>query len=99
MVEIASCYHQKLQKEPEMSNERKVAIEEMLGSIEVELNSKEREYVKEKTTKKQQVKKSLKESQNGKSPGLDGLTYEFWKSWMKEKDKDVNICKWLTMVI
>jgi ribonuclease HI/exonuclease III len=86
MTEIASNYHKNLQKRPEWNNEREIAIQKMLDSIDSRINEEQIKMLEEKTTI-EEIDRALIQSNNGKTPGVDGWNYEFWKSWPRpEKD-------------
>ncbi|KAI6032277.1 hypothetical protein BKA83DRAFT_4477908 [Pisolithus microcarpus] len=50
----------------------------------------------EKYLTPKEVQQALKDSKNGKSPGPDGLSYEFYKTW--DKDPEIKISEILTIV-
>ena len=102
MVEIASEYHRELQKKPEHDGEREEAIKEMLDLVDGRLDEQQKETL-EDLTSYEDIAEALKKSQNGKTPGHDGITYEFYKSWPvpkndEEKEKNPDIINILTMV-
>ncbi|KAF5366092.1 hypothetical protein D9757_012703 [Collybiopsis confluens] len=81
MAELARNYHHDLQnkgldKDPA---ERENAICDALETIEAKLSIEQRGVVG-KDISWEEVSSALKLSKNGSSPGLNGLTYEFWKS-------------------
>jgi ribonuclease HI len=103
MTKIASAYHRNLQKKPEHNEEREEAIKEMVDLVENELNENQKQTLEQLTTY-EEVAEALKKSENGKSPGHDGLSYEFYKHWPIPKDDEKrktnpDIVNILTMVI
>lgn len=87
MAEIALNHHRKLQERPEMNQERQEAINVLKEKIETKTTTDQKEKLKEKTSYKE-VEQSLKAAPNGSSPGIDGITYEFYKEKMKDHEKD-----------
>jgi len=86
MVEIAVEHHKKLQKKPERKEEDEQAIKGMLDQIETKLTKNESDEMTKGITK-DEVRESLKKSENGKAPGKDGLPYEFYKSWKEPENE------------
>jgi ribonuclease HI/endonuclease/exonuclease/phosphatase family metal-dependent hydrolase len=96
LTAIAREYHKNLQSKPEMTRERKKAIKEILSNIETTIESEEQTELEE-TLKLDDIFSALKQCKNGKSPGEDGLTYEFWKwahktamEYNEEEQKDIS---------
>jgi exonuclease III len=86
MCEIASEYHQNLQREPEWTPAREKAILDMLDQVEAKLSPDEVNMF-EQTTTLGELCDALKASNNGTAPGLDGIPYEFYKSFQEEAEK------------
>jgi len=87
MVEIGSQYHADLQSAQEWTAMRELATSTILNKISTKLDPSQVELFEGKTTK-DQITKSLKSSQNNKSPGPDGIPYEFYKFWMKQTSEN-----------
>ncbi|PPR03685.1 hypothetical protein CVT24_007692, partial [Panaeolus cyanescens] len=89
MADKAAEYHNNLQKddslEPPETREEK--IKEHIDIIEKHLSNKEREYLEQQITK-DDIKNAIMILPNGKSPGLNGITTEFYKKLMEDFDKD-----------
>jgi len=86
MCKIATEYHKNLQSEPPRQRDDQEAINEMLNSLETELSDSESMKISGKITK-DEIRQALKKGQNGKAPGMDGIPYEFYKSF-KEPQTD-----------
>jgi hypothetical protein len=78
MMDIALEHHQELQKRPEMTEERKKAIEELKKTTSTKMPEEKRNELKEKTSY-EEIKTSLRKAPNGSAPGTDGIIYEFYK--------------------
>lgn len=83
MTKIATEYHQNLQKAIPNSPERNEAINNILNNITTSLNQEQKHEITKEITK-EDIKTSMKKAQNGKTPGKDGLPYEFYKLWTKQ---------------
>ena len=81
MAELARDYHENLQKHDIAVGtvEREDFINSSLAMIQVRLMPYQKENLGRNITEKE-VKNALKQSKNNKSPGLDGVTYELWKT-------------------
>ena len=92
MLNTARQYHSQLQSEPPMTNQRSDAIEDILSDITVTLKEDQKTSIKKKT-KVKEVYDVIRTLPNGKAPGPDGISNEFWKTEMtwrkraKEKKK------------
>jgi exonuclease III len=84
MSEIATEYHQELQTPLPMTASREAAITEILNNLKTKLNE-EQHSLFEQPISKDEIKEALSKAENGKSPGKDGLPYEFYKTWAKEE--------------
>lgn len=87
MCAIASEHHRTLQAKPPMTVERTEAIKEMGELVTQRLTEEQNETLKNLITDID-LAEALKQSQNGKTPGDDGIPYEFYKSWPKPKEDD-----------
>jgi hypothetical protein len=58
----------------------------MLDTIKTKLTEEEK-HAFERLTIEAEIKEALKKTKNGKSPGIDGITYEFYKSWLKKDEE------------
>ena len=88
MKDIASNYHRELQKEQTMTPEREEAIEELLKDVTVKLD--DREYtLMGAPIRESEVRDALNGSENGKSPGITGIQYEFWKFFEQLRKKSL----------
>lgn len=93
MAEVARQHHKTLQAEQKMTLERREAIDQLKDLPKLtmtedtfdELNKEIEEYG---------VEDAIKQTQNGKSPGKDGIIYGFWKMFPKPKgDEKEEECK------
>lgn len=87
MTEIASGYHENLQKEQESTVERDDATTKILTHLTTKLNEDQKTMFEEDVTYSE-LRKSLKACQNSKAPGIDGIPYEFYKKWTEYNDDD-----------
>ena len=87
MMEIALKHHEELQKEPEMTEERIKAIEEMKKTSTTKTSDEQKTELK-KGTSYEEIKKSLKKAPDGSAPGIDGIIYEFYKDKLKNHEED-----------
>ena len=86
MLGIARHYHSQLQSEPTMTNQRLEAIENILTDMEAMLTEEQKSNIKKKT-QFIEVCDIIRTLLNGKAPGPDGISNEFWKtkmSWCKK---------------
>jgi ribonuclease HI/endonuclease/exonuclease/phosphatase family metal-dependent hydrolase len=88
MADIATQYHKDLQTTPDMTEEREQAIDKILETVDTKINNKEKRKLS-KQLKIDHLYSALKQSKNGKSPGEDGITYEFWK-WAHKIAEEYN---------
>lgn len=84
MAEIASQYHEKLQTRQEWTEERSRATDEILNKLDKKLTEEEQNLMA-RTVDEHEIAESLRNCANGKTPGCDGITFEFWKYWAKAK--------------
>lgn len=88
MAKRAAEYHEELQKAPEWTQVRENAVNE-IKNLELPKLSEEGKELLEKSLTEEDIEQALKLSNNGKSPGNDGIPYEFWKAFPKpETDKE-----------
>ena len=87
MMEIALEHHRKLQEKPEMNDERQNAIEKIKKTIKNKINENEKEELR-KNTSYEEIKEAIRKAPSGKTPGTDGIIYEFYKQKMTEYEKD-----------
>lgn len=108
MAEIATNHHKNLQAEQIMTPEREAAIDELLNKIDpsVKLDEQAQEIL-DKDMTEEAILGALKEVQNDKAPGYDGIPFEFYKEWRQKYDsvkdeqvkaKTPNIMKILSQV-
>jgi ribonuclease HI/exonuclease III/chemotaxis regulatin CheY-phosphate phosphatase CheZ len=102
MSEIASNYHRELQSAPKWTHEREIAMEKMEATIQVKLKPEDKIKFSNQVTEVE-VREAIAQSKNGTSPGIDGITYEFYKSWPEPKsgvtnENEPNITTILTKV-
>ena len=98
MLDIAVHHHEDLQKEQEMTQNRKEAIDTMKSSIDTQLTDEHKKMLKEGVTKRC-IRAAIKKAKNGSSPGNDGITYELYKAFSTPTDKyKANVTKILTTV-
>ncbi|TBU50956.1 hypothetical protein BD310DRAFT_910964, partial [Dichomitus squalens] len=84
MKDIASKYHEELQSEQKWNGEREAATNTLLNDVKVKLSEDEQDLLCGEISQ-QEVRARLNESENGKSPGITGIQYEFWKFWEKKR--------------
>jgi len=83
MCKMAAEYHQSLQKVPERQNNDNQSINETLKNITNKLREEDQHKLKQPTDE-YEIKKAIRESQNGKAPRFDEIPYKFYKEWIKE---------------
>jgi endonuclease/exonuclease/phosphatase family metal-dependent hydrolase len=101
MMEIALKHHEELQKKPEMTPEREIAIEKIIETMQAKTTDEDKTNLK-RATSYEEIKTSIKKAPNGTAPGKDGIIYEFYKEKMKkheENSESPDIIKILHMVI
>ena len=82
MAALARDYHENLQKEGALNMEpldREESFKEPLEAIKTGATPVQQDTLKTKVTRNE-VEEALKASKNDKAAGLDGVTYELWKS-------------------
>ena len=102
MTQIATNYHEKLQTAPEMTEERQEAINEMIDITDKVLYDNQKDMLSAKTTQGE-IEDALAAAPNGTTPGIDGIPYEFYKSWKtpeteEEEKTEPDIMKMLHIV-
>ena len=80
MVEIARNNYQKIGKSEEPTPEKDEATKIMLDQIDSSLNEEEKSNLQAKI-ESEDISRHIFDTPNGVAPGLDGLTYEFYKHW------------------
>lgn len=96
MAKWATEHHAKLQAKPVMTEDRRKAIRKMRKSVVHRLSNDQKVEIA-RDLDHTQVQEALKGCTNGKAPGRDGISYEFYKFWeekfrkMKEGDDLPNI--------
>jgi len=83
MCKVAAEYHQSLQKAPERQNNDNQSINETLRNITNKLREEDQHKLNQPTNE-YEIKKAIRESQNGKAPRFNGIPYKFYKEWIKE---------------
>ncbi|KAF8957775.1 Endonuclease/exonuclease/phosphatase, partial [Flammula alnicola] len=106
MAELARNYHAELQGvgaevEPQVRDEN---TRKVLQAIKARTTEEQRKILSAKVTEAE-VEQALKKTHNGKAAGIDGITYELWKSidskYQKSKDTETpafNLIKLITSV-
>ena len=100
MAELARNYHENLQKDgidPDRTL-RDQCTEEALAALQRRVNVEQRNLLRGIITE-EDVEEALQNSQNLKSPGMNGITYELWKHIHQEYKKNpekFNIIKLMT---
>ena len=82
MAELGRNYHENLQKEGNLNVDNPVREEdfkEPLRAVKTEVAESQQGALKAKVTR-EEVELALKVSKNEKAAGIDGVTYELWKS-------------------
>jgi exonuclease III/ribonuclease HI len=90
MMEIAKKHHENLQSHQPMTDERKAAMNRLLGKVSQQINKEQAKHLKKNITY-DEVRNTIKQSKNGKAPGCDGIPNEFWKqelTWQEESGKE-----------
>ena len=87
MMKIALDHHAELQKKPEMTQERKDAIEILKNTSLSKTTIQDKNELKELTSY-DEIETSLKKAPNGSAPGIDGIIYEFYKDKMKKHEEN-----------
>ena len=87
MVKIASEHHKELQKEQRSNQEREQATELLHSSVKSKL-TRESKKLLEDITEETEISEALRKTANSKSPGKDGIPYEFFKMWLKPRKKE-----------
>jgi hypothetical protein len=88
MAELARTYHDNLQSQGREGRDielRNRETENILEKIETEPNPPDKQKISSLITE-EEVKLALKLSDNDKAAGLDGATYEMWKSLAQERN-------------
>ena len=83
MCKIATEYHQSLQKAPERQNEDNQNINKTLKNITKKLKVEDQDKLNQ-LIDEYEIKKAIRQSQNGKASGFDGIPYEFYKEQIKQ---------------
>lgn len=99
MTKIATEYHEKLQTAPEMTEERKEAIQKMLNITDKTLIEDQKEMLEANTTQGE-IEDAISIVSNGTTPGIDGIPYKSWKSLETEEEEktEPNIPKMLHLL-
>ena len=86
MLEVAREYHQQLQAEPPLTDDRERAIDAILAKTKSKLNRDEATEM-EKLVSFNEAMGVVRRAPNGKAPGPDGIQNEFWKTEVKWREK------------
>jgi len=88
MAELARNYHESLQKDGINPDKelRERCTEEALASLQKRLTPEQSEQLRKIITE-EDVEEALQMSENFRSPGMDGSTYELWKYLHQEYKK------------
>jgi hypothetical protein len=92
MRHIASRHHKRLQAPPSRQPNDNEHIETFLQQVKVKLNDEEKNKMGT-TTKEEDVRLALKQSENGVSAGFDGIPYEFYKYWAAKSEEYKEQCE------
>ncbi|KAJ7328387.1 hypothetical protein DFH08DRAFT_617570, partial [Mycena albidolilacea] len=81
MAELARDYHEELQHdtEPPETELREQKIKQVLENVATTPTEEQYEMMKQKLLESDIIE-ALKNSQNNRATGLDGATYELWKT-------------------
>lgn len=90
MCDIAAKYHAALQQAPEHTTEKIKATKRLLKPVKAMELSPEHKETLATYIKYEEVRQTIKKLPNGKAPGIDGLTYEFWKSFPEPREEDIS---------
>lgn len=88
MLEIMAKHHEDLMAEPEMGPDRSGTIDDIINLASRTRISPSAEEILRDSYTKEEVKIAIKASHNGKAPGEDGFTYEFYKKWLELEEND-----------
>jgi ribonuclease HI/exonuclease III len=103
MADIAANYHTKQQAAPELTDDRKRAIEKLLTTQLMTLDPTQQQEMAQPIST-EEIRTELMNTKNGKSPGPSGIPYEFWKHWEKLRPKgkrekpSKNASEWKTLL-
>ncbi|KAJ3831090.1 hypothetical protein F5878DRAFT_505542, partial [Lentinula raphanica] len=81
MADMMRTHHEQIQGDETDTNEheRETAIAEALERIDTHITEEANESLNQKLTD-EDVREALKLSANHKAPGLNGISYEIWKT-------------------
>ncbi|KAG8848762.1 hypothetical protein FRB96_001041, partial [Tulasnella sp. 330] len=82
MLDVAVEFHKNQTTAPEMTPEREVAIQEMIELARSKRLDETSAASLNPVITREELKAAVAASQGGKSPGLDGFIYEFYKKWL-----------------
>jgi len=86
MCEIASEYHEELQKPPKRERNNAQRINKFLEIVTSTVGNKEAQIL-ERDTNELEITKAINDSKNGTAPGIDEIPYEFYKFWLKKHEQ------------
>jgi exonuclease III len=90
MEKVAREYHGKLQAKPEWTPEREAATKQLVDRLQRKLTPDKSAEMDEPITAAE-IRLAIKAAKNNKSPGLDGIPYEFYKKFPTFKVGDETI--------
>ncbi|KAF8053963.1 Endonuclease/exonuclease/phosphatase [Lyophyllum atratum] len=81
MAEMGRSYHDTLQKQgqPLDADSRQEKVESVLAGISATTTDAQKQMLNALVSR-EEVEEALRQSKNGTAAGLDGITYEFWKT-------------------
>jgi len=91
MCKVAAEYHRELQKLSQREQGSEQKIDTFLQTVTQSIEEDNMQML-EKNTTTVEVKKAIKNNKNGTAPGINEISYEFFKFWLKKyeeyKDKE-----------
>ena len=87
IANIAKTFYQNLLDAPKRDNDFNEKTDEFLSAVGTSLSPSQQNDVS-KIFDETEVCQAIRQSDNGKSPGVDGITFEFYKLWLNLKNKD-----------
>lgn len=98
MANIAKDFYKKLSTAPQREEDFETKAEELLDNVDKCLNDAQITEL-DQSIREAEVRKAISDSENGKSPGIDGFPLELYKLWLNpKKETDPSIAKILTKV-
>ncbi len=89
MARIAKCHYDGLQQDPLRSQEEQAeATAEVLDYVSTPVSTQEKGELA-RAIRESEIELAIKESANGKAPGLDGIPTEIWKTLLRQQKTDI----------